>query len=123
MTLENQTAKHHGVNARWKRAARVSAWGLLIGMVVLAISGWGITQTGVIYRLSFGLIDRKLANTIHGITIVPLTVLFLSHIFINAMLTASPRRPWNWILISLLGIMGAGVMAIVVYLEFFRLGG
>jgi cytochrome b subunit of formate dehydrogenase len=123
MTTKNQPGKDRGISSGWKKAARASAWALLIGMVVLAISGWGITQTGIIYRLSFGLIDRRLANTIHGVTMVPLTIFFLAHVFINAAHVISPRRPWKWVIISLLGIIGAGVMTIVIYLEFFRLGG
>jgi cytochrome b subunit of formate dehydrogenase len=122
MTAENYPEKDR-FKSRWRKAARASAWALLIGMIVLAISGWGITQTGVIYRLSFGLIDRRLANTIHGITMVPLTIFFIAHVFINIMLATSPRRPWKWVVIGFLGIIGAGVMAIVIYLEFFRVGG
>lgn len=41
-----------------------SAWALLVIVIVLVVSGWGITQTGIIYRLTGGLVDRRLADAI-----------------------------------------------------------
>jgi hypothetical protein len=52
-------------NAYLKWTARVSAWLLLVGIIVLLISGWGITRTEIIYKASFGLIDRGAADSIH----------------------------------------------------------
>jgi cytochrome b subunit of formate dehydrogenase len=107
-----------------KRIARASAWALLVTIVVAVVSGWGITQTGVIYRLTFGLIDRGLADAIHRAANVPLAIFFLSHVFINIKLKVPQRSPSKgWLTNSILGVIGAGLLAIMIYMEYFRLGG
>jgi cytochrome b subunit of formate dehydrogenase len=107
-----------------KRIAEVSAWALLVTIVVTIISGWGITQTGVIYRLTFGLIDRGLADAIHRAANVPLALFFLSHVFTNIKLRISERTPSKgWLTNSVLGVIGAGLLAIMIYMEYFRVGG
>ncbi len=121
--MENYPRKSPGVNSRWRKIARASAWALLLAIIVEVVSGWGITQTGIIHQFTLGIINRGLADTIHRDIMVPLAVFFLAHVFINAILAISPRHPWNWVIISFIGIIGAGVMAVVVYLQYFRLGG
>jgi cytochrome b subunit of formate dehydrogenase len=107
-----------------KRIAKASAWALLVTIIVVIVSGWGITQTGIIYRLTFGLIDRGLADAIHRATNVPLALFFLSHVFINIKLIISQRSPSKGLLTSsILGVTGAGLLAIMIYMEYFRLGG
>jgi len=107
-----------------KRIAKASAWALLVTIVVVVVSGWGITQTGIIYRLTFGLINRGLADAIHRAANVPLALFFLSHVFINIKLTISQRSPSKgWLINSVLGVIGAGLLAIMIYMEYFRLGG
>jgi cytochrome b subunit of formate dehydrogenase len=107
-----------------KRIARASAWALLAAIVVAVVSGWGITQTGIIYRLTFGLIDRGVADLIHRAANVPLAVFFLSHVFINIKLIVSKRSPTRGLLTSsILGVIGASLLAITIYMEYFRLGG
>jgi len=107
-----------------KRIARASAWALLAAVIVVVLSGWGITQTGIIYRLTFGLIDRGLADSIHRATNVPMALFFLSHVFINIKLMISRRRPSRGLLASsILGVIGAALLAITIYLEYFHSGG
>ncbi len=107
-----------------KRIARASAWALLATIVIAVVSGWGITQTGIIYRLTFGLIDRGLADAIHRATNAPMALFFLSHVFINIKLTISRRSPSRGLLTStILGVLGAGLLGITIYMEYFRLGG
>ncbi len=107
-----------------RRIARTSAWLLLITVVVLAVSGWGITQTGAIYNITFGLIDRRLANAIHRATTLPLTIFFLLHVLINIKLGITSKRPFlKWLGNIVLIIIGAGILGIVVFMEYFRLGG
>ena len=107
-----------------KRIAKASAWALLVTIVVVVVSGWGITQTGIIYRLTFGLIDRGLADAIHRAANVPLALFFLAHVFINIKLKVSRRSPSKgWLTNSVLGVIGAGLLAIMIYMEYFRLGG
>jgi cytochrome b subunit of formate dehydrogenase len=107
-----------------KRIARASAWALLATIIVAVVSGWGITQTGIIYRLTFGLIDRGLADAIHRAANVPLALFFLSHVFINIKLMISQRSPSRGLLTSsILGVVGAGLLALTIYMEYSRLGG
>jgi len=40
-----------------RRLSRISAWLLLVAVLVLVVSGWGITHTEIIYKATFGLID------------------------------------------------------------------
>jgi thiosulfate reductase cytochrome b subunit len=111
---------------RLKQLAQTSAWILLALVVILLVSGWGITQTGVIHSLSLGLIDRKLADYIHRASNIPLAFFFLSHVMINLKLSFSRKARSTlavWLVYSLMLVIGVAVMAIVVYLEYFRLGG
>lgn len=110
---------------KWlKRISRISAWALLVNIVVLALSGWGITQTEVIYKISFGLIDRRLADAIHRASILPLTFFFLLHILINIRLKITSRRPFiRWLSDGVLIAIGACIMAAAIYMEYFVRGG
>jgi hypothetical protein len=111
-------------NLLLKMLSRISAWTLLASVLVLMVSGWGITQTGVIHSLTGGLVDRKLADAIHRATNVPLTFFFLSHVFINIKLMVSDKHPVTvWLTNIILILIGLGLMAITIYLEYFRLGG
>ncbi len=104
--------------------ARASAWVLLVGIIVSVVSGWGITQTSVIYRLSFGLIDRRLADAIHRATNVPLAFFFLVHVLINIKLAILERKPTaGWLPNIVLIVIGIVLMVVMVYMEYFRLGG
>jgi intracellular septation protein A len=107
-----------------KRIAEASAWALLATVIVAIVSGWGITQTGIIYRLTFGLINRGLADAIHRAANVPLALFFLSHVLINIKLKVPQRSPsMRWLTSSVLGMIGVGLLAIMIYMEYFRLGG
>jgi cytochrome b subunit of formate dehydrogenase len=107
-----------------RRLARISAWALLAAVVVLVVSGWGITQTGVIYKFSFGLIDRRLANAVHRLANIPLAVFFLSHVLINLKIALTRNHPTRaWLINSILIIAGLGLLAIAVYMDQFRTGG
>ena len=111
-------------NSWLRRFSRISAWALLAAVVVLVVSGWGITQTGVIYHITFGLIDRGAANAIHRNTNGPLAAFFLAHVLINIKLMLSRGTPrLAWLANVILILVGAGIMASVVYMEYFRLGG
>jgi hypothetical protein len=124
MMMGNNGLEVDKAHLRLKKLARGSAWVLLVGIIILVVSGWGITQTGVIYNLTGGLVDRKLADAIHRAAIVPLAFFFLSHVFINIKLAVSKRSPSRaWLTSIILIVIGAGLMAITIYMEYFRLGG
>jgi hypothetical protein len=107
-----------------KRIAQASAWALLATVMVAIVSGWGITQTGIIYRLTFGLINRGVADAIHRAINIPLTLFLLAHVFINIKPAVSRKSPSRKLLTGVvLGVMGAGLLALTIYMECFRLGG
>jgi cytochrome b subunit of formate dehydrogenase len=124
MAIANGVPKARNPGVRLKRLARISAWALLACVIVQGISGWGITQTGIINKMTFGLIDRRLANAIHRAAVLPLAFFFLLHVLINIRLTITGKRPRTVRLLSwILAAIGACVLGLVAYLEYFRLGG
>ena len=121
---KNITADRNRANHRLKILAVTSAWALLAGVIILMVSGWGITQTGAIYRLTGGLIDRRLADAIHRGTVAPLAFFFLAHVLINIRLKLALNRPFTvWLTNTILILIGAGLLALTVYMEYFRPGG
>jgi hypothetical protein len=102
-----------------RRLGRLSAWLLLVAVIVLVVTGWGITHTGIIYNLTFGLIDRRLADSIHRAANLPLAFFFLSHVLINidlALRKRAGRRPWLLHLILLM--IGLALLGVVIYIEY-----
>jgi len=124
MILKSQPGKDKKTKLWLRSASRVSAWALLAAVLVLLFSGWGITQTGVIFSITSGLIDRRTADTIHRATNIPLAILFLTHVMTNIRLAVSTRRLFLVRLTDvILIVLGIGLMIIVVYFEFFSRGG
>jgi cytochrome b subunit of formate dehydrogenase len=124
MTAERGVSRENFINPWLKRLSRASAWALLAGVVVLVVSGWGITQSGVIYHITFGLVDRRLADAIHRATNVPLAVFFLVHVLTNIKLALSRRRrATDWLTSGFLIAIGLVILGLVIYMEYFRLGG
>lgn len=104
--------------ARWKTVARLSAWLLLLALIISMISGWGITRTSVMYKISFGLIDRGRADVIHRATQVPIVAIFLVHVLVNAKVGLSGRFPRGSAAVNtILILIGALVLAAAIYME------
>lgn len=124
MAIVSNVPKTGNAKVWLKKLSRGSAWALLIVIIILLVSGWGITQTGVIYSITFGLIDRGLADSIHRAANIPLVIFFLVHVMTNIKLaTLSKRLYLEWIINGILIAVGIGLLIIVVYLEYFRIGG
>jgi len=124
MSTKIDTPKANGAVPWLKRLSRISAWVLLIGIMVLVFSGWGITQTGIIYEITFGLVDRRLANSIHRAANAPVAIFFILHVLINIKLAISRNHPSRgWITSLILITIGLALLAMVVYMEFIRPGG
>ena len=103
-----------------RRIARACAWLLLITLIVLLVSGWGITRTEIIYKASLGLIDRGAADSIHRAIQVPIAVFFTTHVLVNVRLNLPSRYLRKaWLFSTLLGAIGVCVMGGVVYMEYF----
>jgi hypothetical protein len=102
-----------------RHLARITAWLLLVDVVILVVSGWGITHTGIIYKSTFGLIDRRLADSIHRAATLPLAFFFLSHVLINVDLAFQRRTRRNtWLVHLILIVIGLAVLGIVAYVEY-----
>jgi len=124
MPKETSTPKNDRVKYWLKITARASAWALLAAVIVLVFTGFGITQTGAIFRFPFGLVDRRAADTIHRAINGPLAFFFLCHVMANIRLAVSSRRSYLiWLVNGILIVVGIGLMVLVVYLEYFRTGG
>lgn len=116
---DNSNPEKLASTQRLKILTRISAWLLLAAAVILIFSGWGITRTEIIYKITFGLIDRRLANYIHRATNIPLTIFFLSHLFINARLMLFRKIPQKIrIFDGILIVTGILLVLLVLYMEF-----
>ncbi len=104
-----------------KKLSRLCAWGLLAGVIVLVLTGWGITKTEVIYNATFGLVDRRLADSIHRAVNAPLALFFLAHVLINLKLNLHPKTAGKNLLIDIILIgLGLLLLAGVIYMEYLR---
>jgi thiosulfate reductase cytochrome b subunit len=122
MVIETEKSQN---NSLWlKKIARASSWLLLVSVMVLVLSGWGITQTSVIYKITGGLINRGIANSIHRAAVLPLSFFFLVHVLINIGLSIKSRHVWvKQVVGAVFLVIGAAILGIVVYMEYSRLGG
>jgi hypothetical protein len=102
-----------------RRISRISAWLLLVTVAALVVSGWGITHTEIIYKATFGLVDRRLADSIHRATNLPLALFFLSHVLINIRLLFTTKiTKNNWFIDSGLIAIGLALMGLFIYVEY-----
>ena len=99
-----------------KSVQRLTAWLLLAAILILGVSGWGITRTDIIYRASFHLINRGLADAIHRYLQVPTALIFIAHVLINVRLNL-PRRRKTWVTDTILIALGIILLGIVIYVE------
>jgi len=103
-----------------RRIARASAWLLLVTIIILLISGWGITRTEIIYKASLGLIDRGEADSIHRAIQVPAAVFLTTHVLLNVRLNLPSRCARKaWLFNGLLVAIGVCVVGGVVFMEYF----
>jgi hypothetical protein len=124
MALEGESIKKHNAGFWLKKAAMISSWLLLVSVALLVVSGWGITQTGAVYNATGGLIDRRTADTIHRAVVFPLVCFFLCHVFINVWLgIKNKNKLLKRIVAGLMLAAGAGILYLVIYMGYIRLGG
>ena len=119
MVIDNGKVEAPVSIQRLRYLSRLSAWLLVAAAVILVLSGWGITRTEIIYKTTFGLVDRRLANYIHRFATIPLSVFFMSHVLINARLTLFRKIPRRIRIIDgILIFIGVLVIMLVLYMEF-----
>jgi hypothetical protein len=121
--MNEKTIHKSGENKIPAKIARVSAWALLICVLILVASGWGITQTGVIYKISFGLVDRRTADSIHRVMNLPLSFFFLLHVIINIRQSLHIKnRVRKLITDGFLVALAVLILFIVINMEYFKRG-
>jgi hypothetical protein len=118
MEIESSSKSDPQGSSVLKLIARISAWLLLVGIIVLLVSGWGMTRTETIYKASFHLIDRGLANRIHHDVQLPMAAILITHVLTNLRLNLPSRyEKKSWLFNSILIILGVCLLVGVVYME------
>lgn len=59
---------------------RIIHWSLFTVAIIYVITGLGITEYRIVEPLTFGLLTKTLAFTIHNNLLIPFLVLLTSHI-------------------------------------------
>ena len=62
---------------------RAIVWVLLSFMILLIVTGYGLTKPNLIYSLTGGLVDYWAALHLHTLLDVPLLILLLIHVIIE----------------------------------------
>jgi hypothetical protein len=97
---------------------RAIVWLLLLFMVILIISGYGLTKPNLITSLSGGLIDYQAARYLHTILDAPLMILLLVHVMIE--IKFSFVR-WGFknksLLNSIIFILGLTILLLFLYMD------
>jgi cytochrome b subunit of formate dehydrogenase len=94
-TFSNLLAREITETMPWKkvnyyllRINRCVVWVLLVLMILFIVTGYGMTRPLLIDSWTRGLIDYRVAHTLHVNLDMPLFALFLVHILIEVWFTA-----------------------------------
>lgn len=119
MVNETQQVLQHEMSVRvyFKWISRASAWLLIAAIFVAAISGWGITRTETIYKASFHLIDRGMADRIHRDVQLPMAIILITHVLTNLRLNLpSQFAKISWLFNIIFIALGVCLLIGVVYM-------
>ena len=97
---------------------RLIVWIQLALIVVLIVSGYGLTKPTLINTLTFGLIDHQTAFDLHSLLDLPLFILLTIHVLIEVKLSLMRWGFKNWRLLnSLILLLGSVCLLLVLYIE------
>ena len=97
---------------------RVIVWVLLFFMILLIVTGYGLTKPNLIYSLTGGIIDYRTAFNLHTLLDVPLLILLLIHVVIEIKFSLMRWGFKNQKLLNLLMLMlGSICLILIVYVE------
>jgi len=97
---------------------RAIVWVLLFFMILLIISGYGLTKPNLIYSLTGGIIDHWTAAYLHTLLDVPLSLLLLLHVAIEIRFSLTRWGFKNKKLLNLLMLMlGSILLILIIYVE------
>ena len=101
------------------KANRVIVWALLFLMILLAITGYGLTKPNLITSLTSGLIDYQTALHLHTLLDVPLLVFLVVHVAIEIKFSLMRWGFKSQKLLNLLVLLLAAFsLILIVYVEF-----
>jgi len=97
---------------------RVIVWGLLFFMILLVVTGYGLTKPNLVYSLTGGIINYRSAAYLHSLLDVPLLVLLLIHVIIEIRFSLMRWGFKNQKLLNLLMLMlGSICLILIIYVE------
>lgn len=100
------------------KANRVIVWILLLFMLMLIISGYGLTKPSLIRFLSGGWIDYHTALLIHTSLDTPLLILLLTHVLIEMKFALMRWGIKNQKLLNLLMLtLGSICLMLIIYVK------
>lgn len=102
-----------------KRFNRLLVWPTLVLFIVLAISGYGITNPGLVAELTGGVFTRSLSLYLHTTLVLPSMTLLMIHILIaiKSALTRWGMKERN-LLNAFLILLGAFTVALLVLMQY-----
>jgi hypothetical protein len=100
---------------------RVVVWVLLLFMILLIMTGYGLTKPTLIHSLTGGILNYQIAFYLHTLLDVPLLVLLLLHVIIEIKFSFLRWGFKNQKLLDLLMLMlGSICLILVVYVDVAR---
>ena len=97
---------------------RLIVWVLLALMIVLVVSGYGLTKPNLIRDLTGGLINHRIATQLHYLLDLPLMVFLLVHVTIEVRFSFIRWGFRNKKLLNMLVlILGLTSLLLVVYVD------
>ena len=97
---------------------RVIVWALLFLMIMLIISGYGLTKPSLIRSLTGGRIDYQTALFIHTTLDAPLLILLLIHVLIEIKFSLMRWGVKNQKLLnSLMVILGSICLVLIIFMK------
>jgi uncharacterized membrane protein len=78
---------------RIRMIGRVCGWVTMALALVTLLTGYGITQYRIVDPLTFGILNKAMAQRLHAYTDVPFLIFMLSHVGIVLWWRMSPSNP------------------------------
>lgn len=100
------------------RINRLIVWLLLAFMILLTVTGYGLTKPNLMYSLTGGLIDYWTAQYLHSLLDMPLLLLLLVHVVIEIKFSFTR---WGFksrkLLKVLMLLLGSIFLVMILYVE------
>ncbi len=97
---------------------RKIVWVLLFFMILLIVTGYGLTKPNLIYSLTGGIINFQTASYLHRLLDLPLMILLLIHVIIEIKFSLMRWGFKNQKLLNLLMLMLVSIcLILIIYVE------